>query len=135
MLSVFLDLNLLLTSFIKLELYYTKVMLLVVADAALAYGLFLMIRANLVLIPVDLFVNTVFKRTKRKWGNIKTVFDCSLLVIAASIGLIFLSEIMFIREGTIINAILVGQYIKLYSYLYKKAQTRIIGGDPTIINR
>lgn len=134
-LSVFLDLNLLLTSFIKLELYYTKVMLLVVADAALAYGLFLMIRANLVLIPVDLFVNTVFKRTKRKWGNIKTVFDCSLLVIAASIGLIFLSEIMFIREGTIINAILVGQYIKLYSYLYKKAQTRKIGGDPTIINR
>lgn len=132
-LSLCLDLNLMLTGFIKLDLYAAKVMLLIVADAALAFGLFLMIQANLVLIPVDLFVNTVFKRTGKKWGNIKTVFDCSLLVVSACIGLIFLSEIMFIREGTIINAILVGQYIKLYTYLYKKMKARNSGGDPTII--
>ena len=66
-LSMFLDLNLLITSFIKLDVYAAKVMLLVVADAALAFGLFLMIQANLVLIPVDLFVNTLFKKTKKKW--------------------------------------------------------------------
>lgn len=52
--------------------------------------------------------------------NIKTGFDCTLLVISALIGLAFLAEIKFIREGTIINAILIGQYIKLYFYLYKR---------------
>ncbi|MGO0062782.1 YczE/YyaS/YitT family protein [Brevibacillus fluminis] len=132
-LSIFLDLNLLITSFIKIDLYYAKVMLLAVADAALAFGLYLMIQANLVLIPVDLFVNTLFKRTKMKWGNIKTIFDCSLLVVSACIGLIFLGEIKFIREGTIINAILVGQYIKLYTYLFKRAKDRKADEDPTLI--
>ncbi|WP_421591712.1 YczE/YyaS/YitT family protein [Shinella sp. M27] len=119
-LAVFLDLNLKLTEFIVLEEYSYRVALLVFADAALAFGLFLMIRANLVLMPIDMFVNTIFKRTGWKWGNIKTGFDCTLLVTSALIGLGFLGEIQFIREGTIINAILIGQYIRLYFFLYKK---------------
>lgn len=123
-LAVFLDFNLKMTSFIALDVYYQKVLLLVFGDAALAFGLFLMIRANLVLMPIDMFVNTLFKRTGKKWGNIKTAFDCTLLVVAACIGLIFLHQVMFIREGTILNAILVGQYVKLYFYLHRKWQAR-----------
>ncbi|WP_068773402.1 YitT family protein [Paenibacillus sp. FJAT-26967] len=130
-LAFFLDFNLQLTSFIQLDVYFAKLMLLVFGDAALAFGLFLMIQANLVLMPIDMFVNTVFKRTGKKWGNIKTIFDCSLLLLAACIGLFFLHKIMFIREGTILNAILVGQYIKLYSYLFKRSKARK-GGAPTI---
>ncbi|MFT4002901.1 MAG: DUF6198 family protein [Rhizobium sp.] len=120
-LATCLDMNLKLTEFIQLDVYYYKVALLAVGDAALAFGLFLMIRANLVLMPIDMFVNTIFKRTGWKWGNIKTAFDCTLLVTAALIGLGFLGEIKFIREGTILNAVLVGQYVKLYFYIYKRA--------------
>ena len=32
--------------------------------------------------------------------------------------------VKFIREGTIINAILIGQYIKLYFFLFKKWNAR-----------
>ncbi|TYP73389.1 YczE/YyaS/YitT family protein [Paenibacillus methanolicus] len=131
-LSVFLDLNLELTSFIHLDAYAVKVALLAFADAALAFGLFLMIQANLVLIPVDLFVNTVVKRIQKKWGNVKTVFDCSLLVISACVGLLWLGEVKFIREGTIINAILVGQYIKLYAYLLRRAKAKSANEGSTI---
>jgi uncharacterized protein len=123
-LAVFLDFNLSMTEFIKLDIYYARVALLAFADAALAFGLFLMIRANLVLMPIDMFVNTIFKRTGWKWGNIKSGFDCTLLVLSACIGLLFLSKITFIREGTILNAILVGQYIKLYFFLFKKIKAR-----------
>ena len=123
-LAVCLDMNLKLTEFIQLDIYYYKVALLAIGDAALAFGLFLMIRANLVLMPIDMFVNTIFKRTGWKWGNIKTAFDCTLLVTAALIGLGFLGEIKFIREGTILNAILVGQYIKLYFFLYRKMNAK-----------
>ncbi|MFI6817273.1 YitT family protein [Nonomuraea sp. NPDC050328] len=123
-LAAFLDLNLMLTSWIALDAYAAKFALLVFADATLAFGLFLMIRANLVLMPVDMFVNTIFKRTGWKWGNIKTGFDCTLLVISAAIGLLFLSAPHFIREGTIINGILVGQYVKLYFFLFKKYGSR-----------
>lgn len=123
-LAVFLDLNLMATEFIKLEDYSAKVALLVFADAALAYGVFLMIRANLVLMPVDMFVNTLFKRTGLKWGNIKTGFDCALLATSALVGLAYLGEVKFIREGTIINAILVGQYIRLYFFIHGRMHAR-----------
>lgn len=119
-LAAFLDLNLMLTKSIGFDAYSMKFGTLVFADALLALGLFLMIRANLVLMPIDMFVNTIFKRAGWKWGNIKTTFDCTLLLISAAIGLAFLGEPKFIREGTVLNAILIGQYIKLYFFLYKK---------------
>ncbi len=74
-LATLLDFNLMLTGQIVIEAYVAKLALLIFADASLAFGLFLMIRANLVLMPIDMFVNTIYKRTGRKWGNIKTVFD------------------------------------------------------------
>ncbi|MEV0248855.1 DUF6198 family protein [Nocardia sp. NPDC050712] len=123
-LALLLDFNLMITESIHLEPYVANLVLLFFADAMLALGLFLMIRANLVLMPIDLFVNTIQQKTGRKWGNIKTVFDCTLLALSASIGLIFLGAPHFIREGTIINAILVGQYVKLYFYLHEKYTAR-----------
>ena len=119
-LAAFLDVNLMLTRSIVLHEYAAKFGTLALADALLAFGLFLMIRANLVLMPIDMFVNTLFKRTGWKWGNIKTGFDCTLLVLSAAIGVAMLGEPHFIREGTIMNAILVGQYIKLYFYLFNR---------------
>ncbi|MEV6279719.1 DUF6198 family protein [Nocardia sp. NPDC051832] len=123
-LAMLLDINLMLTEWIDLDPYTANLVLLIFADAMLALGLFLMIRANLVLMPIDLFVNTIQQKTGRKWGNIKTVFDCTLLALSASIGLMFLGAPHFIREGTIINAILVGQYVKLYFFLYEKYAAR-----------
>lgn len=121
-----LDLNLMLTRSIIVQEYLLKFSLLAFADALLAFGLFLMIRANLVLMPLDMFVNTLFKRLGWKWGNLKTTFDCTLLIISAAIGFICLGKPHFIREGTFMNAILVGQYIKLYFFLFKKIKAMVI---------
>lgn len=124
-LATCLDLNLMLTRSIVIQDYFLKLSLLVFADAALAFGLFLMIRADLVLMPIDMFVNTIFKRTGWKWGDIKTSFDCTLLVVSAAIGLAFLGGPKFIREGTFMNAILVGQYVKLYFFLFRKIKVSV----------
>lgn len=119
-LASLLDFNLMLTQWIVLDAYAAKLSLLVLGDLALAFGLFLMIRANLVLMPIDMFVNTIQMRTGHKWGNIKTAFDLTLLLVSVSIGLAFLGAPHFIREGTLINAILVGQCVKLFFLLDKK---------------
>lgn len=123
-LALLLDFNLSLTRWLVFGPYPAKLALLFVADAMLVFGLFLMIRANLVLMPIDMFVNTIQQLTGRKWGNIKTVFDCTLLALSASIGLICLGAPHFIREGTILNAILVGQYVKLYFFLHGRYTAR-----------
>ncbi|UGS28190.1 DUF6198 family protein [Microbacterium resistens] len=123
-LAFLLDVNLFLTEWVTPEPYIARVALLLFADALLAFGLFLMIRANLVLMPIDLFVNTLHVKTGRKWGNLKTIFDCCLLITSAAIGLLFLGSPQFIREGTIINAIFVGQYVKLYTWIFTKITGR-----------
>jgi uncharacterized membrane protein YczE len=125
-LATCLDLNLMLTKSMVCPDYFMKLSLLAFADAALAFGLFLMIRANLVLMPIDMFVDTLFRRTGWKWGNIKTTFDCTLLIISAMIGFTLLGGPKFIREGTFMNAILVGQYVKLYFFLFQKIKTAIV---------
>lgn len=77
-----------------------------------------MIEADLILMPADAFNSVVVKRTRMKWGNVKSMVDCGLLVISAVIGLVFLGKIMFIREGTLINAIICGQFIKMHTWIF-----------------
>lgn len=105
-LALFLDMNLMLTKFIVLHEYTSKFCMLAFADTFIAFGLFLILRKISVLMPIDQFVNTIYKHWGWKWGNIKTTFNCTLLLISAGIGLTFFGEPKFIREGTIIKTTL-----------------------------
>lgn len=116
--GIFLDANLYLFSFLTVENYVLRLCLLVLGCAVLALGLYLMIEADLILMPADAFNSVVVKRTRMKWGNVKSMVDCGLLVISAVIGLVFLGKIMFIREGTLINAIICGQFIKMHTWIF-----------------
>src|SRR5699024_9853282 len=119
-----LDFNLFLTQFIDHPSYWTQLGTLIIGDAFLAFGVFLMIQSNVVLMPIDNFVNAVHLRTGFKWGNVKTVFDLTLLVLAVISGLLIANQVMFVREGTLLNAILVGQYIRLYTFLYNNYKNK-----------
>lgn len=114
----FLDANLRLLSFLSVENYVLSLCLLVVGCAVLALGIYLMIEADLILMPNDAFNSVLVKRTHMKWGNVKTMVDLGLLLTAAMIGLVFLGKIMFIREGTLINAIICGQFIKMHTWVF-----------------
>ena len=109
---MFLDANLYLFSFLAVENYILRLCLLVLGCAVLALGLYLMIEA------ADAFNTVVVRRTRMKWGNVKSMVDCGLLVISAVIGLVFLGKIMFIREGTLINAIICGQFTKMHTWIF-----------------
>lgn len=114
----FLDANLRLLGFLSVENYVLSLCLLVAGCAVLALGIYLMIEADLILMPNDAFNSVLVKRTHMKWGNVKTMVDLGLLLTAAIIGLVFLGKIMFIREGTLINAIICGQFIKMHTWVF-----------------
>lgn len=119
--GVFLDVNLMMFQSLSLENYILRLLLLVFGCAVLALGLYFMIEADLILMPADAFNSVLVKRTHMKWGNVKSLVDCSLLVISALIGLVFLGKIMYIREGTLINAIICGQFIKMHTWIFQRA--------------
>ena len=122
--GVFLDINLNLLSTLTVENYVLRLCLLVFGCAVLALGLYLMIDADLILMPTDAFNSVLVKRTHMKWGNVKTMVDCGLLITSAVIGLVFLGKIMFIREGTLINAVICGQFIKMHTWIFDHFKNR-----------
>lgn len=120
--SAFLDLNLWLLAGMRPELYSFRLIQFVLGCLVAAFGLFTMIRTEIILMPLDAFVSVVVKRFKVKWGNVKSVMDLTMVALSAAIGLVFLGRIVFIREGTVLNAILVGQFIKMYGYIANRLQ-------------
>lgn len=116
--GLFLDLNLYLFDFQSPDSYALKLLLLIFGCAVLGFGLFLMIETEIILMPNDAFVSVVVKRSGAQWGNVKTGMDIVMVIASAALGLVFLGEIINIREGTIINAVIVGQFIKLFTSLF-----------------
>jgi uncharacterized membrane protein YczE len=56
--------------------------------------------------------------TRKAFGSIKVFFDCFLVLSAAVLGFFVLNEIVGIREGTLISAVLVGSLVKGISKLF-----------------
>ncbi|WP_040205896.1 hypothetical protein [Neobacillus jeddahensis] len=59
--AVCLDFNLSLTfAYLDLPVYWAKLLTLVVGDAFLAFGVFLMLQSEVVLMPIDYLVNSIY---------------------------------------------------------------------------
>jgi len=73
--------------------------------------------ADVVMLPGESFVRAVAVTFHKEFGKTKMVFDSSMTVIAAVIGLIIFHKIAGVREGTVIAALLVGMIAR---YLKRK---------------
>ena len=51
--------------------------------------------------------------TRKSFDSIKIVNDVTLSLIAAGIGLVCAGELIGVREGTVLSAVLVGLFAKL----------------------
>ena len=68
-------------------------------------------------------VNAVALRWKLDFGRVKTIFDTSLVVLAALLSSTQLGSIEGIREGTLVSALITGSiarfFIRALSYVDK----------------
>ena len=55
---------------------------------------------------------------KKEFPKVKPFFDTSMVIIAASLSIVFLGYLAGVREGTIISALIIGPIVKvLQTYL------------------
>lgn len=66
------------------------------------------VNANVIPLAGEGFILAVCKIFSRPFPPVKVCFDCSLVIIACALGLLFRGELIGVREGTIAAAILVG---------------------------
>lgn len=124
----FIDLTMYLLSIVTPEMYISKFATMLVGTCILALGIALEIIGDVVVLPGEGIVNAIATRWYFDFGNTKTCFDTSIVLIAGFLSWLYFGEIHGIREGTLISALITGFiarfFIKYLSYIDKNG-TRI----------
>lgn len=106
--SYFIDFTMRLLHKMQPEMYGTKMLSLLLGCVILGVGVFMEVAANVVMLPGEAFVNSVVRTFHTDFGKTKVVFDSSVTMIAALIGVVLYHKLAGVGEGTVIAAVLVG---------------------------
>lgn len=107
---------------IPLEGFGERIPVTLLAIICTALGIFMMVKADFVLIPADGFVNVISQKLNKPFGMIKFSFDASMIIITVILGLVFLHRIASIGIGTLLAVLFVGQLINLFNYILDKTK-------------
>lgn len=89
-------------------------------SAFLALGILMQVRSKTLMQPGEGIVFAAAIVFRRSFSTMKIANDCSLVAIAAVLGLVFLGELYQIREGTLLSAVLVGLLVKLFDRIRRR---------------
>ena len=104
--------------------WWTGLVMSIAGNVVLAAGIVMQIRSKTIVQPGEGFVLALVAVTRKSFGAIKIVNDVTLASIAALIGFAALGELVGVREGTVISAILVGLFAKLIMKYYERLSAR-----------
>ncbi len=112
-LGLFIDIGMWVSGFFIFQNYFALLAEQIFGCFVLALGISIELAANLFYLPGEGMVNSIVQRWNLNFGKVKIAFDCTMVVTAILITLIFTGKIQGVREGTIIAAFGVGFMIKL----------------------
>lgn len=75
----------------------------------LVFGVCLLVRSELPILPQDLFVRELSRIKGWKFPILKTVFDCLCLAGSVTVGLVFCGRLAGLGVGTVISALIMGK--------------------------
>lgn len=116
--GAFIDLSMALVKPFAPMSWFTGLCMSWIGNVWLAAGIFLQVRSKTLVQPGEGAVLAISVVTRKAFGSIKVFFDCFLVLSAAVLGFFVLNEIVGIREGTLISAVLVGSLVKGISKLF-----------------
>ena len=104
--------------------YAVRMVCLLLGIAIQSVGLVLEVRPQVTMMSAEAFVFYVSRRWQQDFGKVKVWFDCSLVVLALVCSVAFAlaggqpvmdAILVAVREGTLLAAILTGQFVRLLS--------------------
>lgn len=111
----FIDFGMMLLGDFSPEIYWERIVCILIGCFGLAFGVYLQIVADFTMVPGDGFAYALSVRIKRKpYRVVRVCSDVSMIVIAAIIGYIGMGTTGGVREGTVICALLIGTIAGVY---------------------
>ncbi|MBE5817310.1 MAG: hypothetical protein E7315_06340 [Clostridiales bacterium] len=105
--------------------YFMQILLCLGGAVFIALGIYLYVVASLISMPAEGIVQAIDKKSRLNFSTIKVILDCTYVLIAAVVCLVFTGELKSVREGTIILAVSVGPIIKCFSLLFDRFFIRL----------
>lgn len=96
-----------------LPTYFGQLAMLAASIILIGFSLVLYIDVKLAPMPAEGLVGCVSAINGRPFSQMKTLFDCTSVLVAAVLSVIFLGKLSGIREGTVLTALLVGKMMGL----------------------
>lgn len=108
--GVMLDVWLWITDSLVMVNYAMALTILFIGSVLIAVNIALQATASVAMLPCDAFVRKLAARLQKRLGSLKLIYDLFLVGTAAIMSLVCsgFTEIVGIREGTVIGALIVG---------------------------
>lgn len=116
-----------LVSFIPVNTYPMKFVMLILGIVMLSFGVSLSVIANVIMNSGEAFVKAISDTTNKNFGNVKIAFDVSCVILAIVLSMIFFNfSIVGTREGTIISAFCTGIVVKFFNKKLRNPLNKIL---------
>ncbi|WPC39897.1 YczE/YyaS/YitT family protein [Clostridium sp. JS66] len=111
----FTDFVLHLLSGMQINSYFVQWFVCIVSIFVIALGVFLEVKANVVMLAGEGLVKAISQKTRKDFGKTKVYFDSALIIISVIASAYMFHELNGVREGTIASALLVGRVVSYYN--------------------
>ncbi len=131
--GVFVSVATWLTSPIKLGGFYPlRLLFCGISIVLIAIGILLYLSPNLISLPGEGVMQAMSLKLHIPLPRSKTIFDCTVVVIAALLSVLFLHSVIGVREGTVLAAVFVGMCLKFLQKRFSSPISRFIYGKDAI---
>ena len=127
--GLFTDLSVRLIEFIEPGGYIECFALVVLGTVTMALGISLTAIADIIMNSGEALVKAVSDKTGKAFGSVKIAFDASCVALAVALSFILCGEILEVREGTLVAALLTGVFVNIFGRLltsFKNAESSAV---------
>ena len=116
--GLFTDLSMNILDFVEPRGYIECFALVVLGTATMALGISLTVIADVIMNSGEALVKAVSDKTGKAFGSMKIAFDACCVALAVALSFILCGEILEVREGTLVAALLTGVFVNLFGRLF-----------------
>ena len=118
MFGLFTDLSMSILDFAEPGSYIECFALVVLGTVTMALGISLTVIADVIMNSGEALVKAVSDKTGKAFGSVKIAFDACCVALAVALSFILCGEILEVREGTLVAALLTGVFVNLFGRLF-----------------
>ena len=114
------DFSIAVTNHISCTTYGQKMLVCAIGIVLVGTGVWMEVRSKVITLAGEGLVLAICQVRPIKFGNMKVIFDVTLVVCSCILGLLFAGGIKGVREGTVAAAVCVGLITKLINRICAK---------------